>query len=73
MNKWHLLFFCLCLSWSTSAQVTIQGQVLDEASNEPLVGASLYQQGVEHGTVTAANGEFSNKLINFSLPPLPKV
>src|SRR6056297_2331096 len=37
---------------------TIQGNVQDSSSGEPLYGATILQQGTQNGTVTDQNGSF---------------
>lgn len=66
MNK----FFTLLLIFTVSAasvlgqQVkstinsTLSGQVLDEKTNEPIPGVSLYIKGTTHGVITDAEGHF---------------
>ena len=41
------------------AQTTIQGTVIDEESNEPLIGASVLLTGTTTGTITDIDGNFT--------------
>lgn len=55
------LFFPLFLSAQDSPTInaTVTGKVLDAATNEALVGATVTIRGTTNGDVTDANGEFS--------------
>ncbi|RYG42320.1 MAG: carboxypeptidase-like regulatory domain-containing protein, partial [Chitinophagaceae bacterium] len=55
------LLFCI-LSFSVEAQFTVSGKIVDSATKEPLVGASVYGQNTTVGTVTNKQGEFSLQL-----------
>ena len=37
----------------------ISGKVLDQASHEPLIGATIIEKGTTNGTITNVNGEFN--------------
>ena len=64
----RLLFVCLVfLSFDIGyvyAQdaVTAQGQVLDKATNEPVIGASVVEKGTRNGAITDLNGNFTLKV-----------
>lgn len=47
----------LCLAPSVFSQIS--GVVVDDATNEPLVGVSVVQEGTTNGTITNVDGEFS--------------
>ncbi|MGN1260770.1 MAG: TonB-dependent receptor plug domain-containing protein, partial [Alloprevotella sp.] len=47
----------LCLAPSAFSQIS--GVVVDDATNEPLVGVSVVQEGTTNGTITNVDGEFS--------------
>ena len=50
-----LLFIAVALH----AQQTVTGTVLDAATSEPLIGATVLVEGTTNGTITDANGSFS--------------
>jgi iron complex outermembrane recepter protein len=56
-----LLSLCLLLTsaFATLAQNTINGQIRDQLTNEPLIGASVVIKGTTIGTTTDINGKFS--------------
>lgn len=47
------------LSLTAYSQGTIKGVIIDEESNDPLIGASVVVSGTTNGTVTDINGEFT--------------
>jgi len=53
------LFLFFAFAVTGFAQSVIQGEVLDEASGEPLVGVSVVIRGTPVGVVTDINGKFS--------------
>ena len=52
----------ICCSIGSSAQFVISGTVVDSASKEPLVNASVFCQNTTLGTVTDKEGKFSLSL-----------
>jgi hypothetical protein len=46
-------------AWTTSAQVTLQGRVLDERSNEPLAFVHVVPEGQREGGTTDIDGRFT--------------
>lgn len=54
-----LLSLFLCFAVVASAQYTVTGRIIDSASQQPLVGASVYAQNTTQGTVTNSEGFFS--------------
>ena len=44
---------------NTIVNATVSGKVLDERSNEPLIGATITIKGTTNGDVTDVNGDFS--------------
>ncbi|MBR3648153.1 MAG: carboxypeptidase-like regulatory domain-containing protein [Paludibacteraceae bacterium] len=61
-NKLFLLttFLMMCLSVSSvCAQVTATGVVIDAATGEPIIGASILEEGTTNGTITDFDGNFS--------------
>ncbi|MFY9117452.1 MAG: carboxypeptidase-like regulatory domain-containing protein, partial [Dysgonamonadaceae bacterium] len=52
-----LTLFILGIGW-VSAQVRVQGTVVDEAG-EPIIGATVVVKGTSQGTVTDVNGSFT--------------
>ncbi|GAT61810.1 TonB-linked outer membrane protein, SusC/RagA family [Paludibacter jiangxiensis] len=64
-QRWFYLGFCLLLAFFTvvnaNAQTkTIKGKVVD-ASDQPVIGASIKVKGTGSGTITDVAGEFSLK------------
>jgi CarboxypepD_reg-like domain len=57
-----LLIFSAIVSLTVSAQSTVSGTVLDSATREPLVSASVFCQNTTVGGVTNKQGEFSLQL-----------
>ena len=49
----------LCLLLSTSMFAQVSGTIVDDANDEPLIGASILIQGTSTGTVTDFDGNFS--------------
>ena len=52
-----LTLFILGIGW-VSAQVRVQGTVVDEAG-EPIIGATVVVKGTSQGTVTDVDGSFT--------------
>jgi TonB-linked SusC/RagA family outer membrane protein len=59
MYKWHLLLFNICLSLTAFGQIVISGVVIDAASKEKLIGASILEKGTTNGVITDIDGDFS--------------
>lgn len=57
-----LLFICLVLSTSLSAQFVVSGTVLDSVTREPLAAASVFCQNTTLGTATGKQGGFTLSL-----------
>ena len=55
---YFILGLCL-MTHLLSAQVTINGTVIDDSNGEALIGASVFVAGGNSGTVTDVNGNFS--------------
>ena len=53
-----IFIFVFWVSFTTSAQVKVSGQVIDDSNDKPLVGASVYINGSTIGAITNENGEF---------------
>jgi len=68
-KAYHIVFFVL-LSCTCFAQATFKGKVLNEATGEPLAGASIYFNNTSYGTASNQNGEFS---IPFPSIPHPEL
>jgi iron complex outermembrane receptor protein len=63
MNKFYICLALCLASFSSWAQETLSGKVLDAQTNEPLIGASVWTAKSGRGAVTDQNGEFKlNKL-----------
>lgn len=60
--KQIFLFSMLFLSSFAFAQRTVSGSVTDEATKEPLIGASVTVKGTTDGTITDADGKYQLKL-----------
>jgi len=60
--RFPFLLLLTLLSIVTNAQFNITGKIVDSASKEPLIGASVYCQNTTVGTVTNKEGEFSLSL-----------
>ncbi|MEN0050610.1 MAG: von Willebrand factor type A domain-containing protein [Bacteroidota bacterium] len=58
MQKVMFLMVMAVLCLQLNAQVEITGKITDE-SNQPLIGASVFERGTSNGTVTDVDGKFS--------------
>src|SRR5512135_1419671 len=58
------LFLFLLLPAMTHAQGRIEGRVLDNATGQPLAGASVYLNNTTIGTTTRSDGSYSLPRIN---------
>ncbi|MEO0471979.1 MAG: SusC/RagA family TonB-linked outer membrane protein [Bacteroidota bacterium] len=54
-----LLFFSLICILLTQAQLVVPGQVVDQETGEPIVGASIIELGTANGALTDQQGNFS--------------
>ena len=61
-----LLAFVGLFSFSSIAQSTIKGKIIDGSTEETLIGAAVIVDGTDNGTVTDLDGNFS--LENVTLP-----
>jgi len=43
-------------SFSFAQQITVSGKVMDAATNEPIIGASILEKSTSNGTLTNYNG-----------------
>lgn len=59
LNKILLIFASMCCSVMLSAQSLVNGTVLDADNNEPLIGATVMQEGTTNGVITDFDGNFS--------------
>ncbi len=65
MNQKNLLLTMMVMvffTFSSFAQGTLIGKVLDGTYNDPLIGATIVQKGTTNGTVTDVDGLFLLKL-----------
>ena len=64
MQKFRFIVFSLLCGFSffSHAQFVVTGTILDSASREPLVSASVFCQNTTMGTLTNKQGEFSLSL-----------
>ena len=60
------IFYYLVLTFYPIAAATIQGIVIDETDNSPLIGANVLLSNLDIGTTTNINGEFAFSKINHS-------
>ncbi|MCB0692128.1 MAG: TonB-dependent receptor [Saprospiraceae bacterium] len=58
MRTIYTLLLCILFTYSLSAQSMLTGTVVDDNSNDPLIGASVYIQSLSLGTITDVNGMF---------------
>lgn len=56
------IFFLYSVGLSAQNSVTVQGQILDATSREPLIGVSVLEKGTTNGTITDFDGKFSLKV-----------
>lgn len=59
MKQLVLFIFCLITTLSASAQDVLKGRVLDERTEEPIIGAAIQIKGTRNAAVTDINGQFS--------------
>ena len=52
----------LILPGNLLAQTTVRGQIIDAETQEPLIGATVIEEGSQAGTVTDMDGKFSLKV-----------
>ena len=70
------LFCYLALALSPMTAATIQGIVIDESDNSPLIGANILLSNLEIGSTTDINGEFifsniNKRQLNLEISPKP--
>ena len=53
-----LSLMALALMFSVAIQAQIKGTVLEEATGEPAIGASILQVGTTNGVITDFDGNF---------------
>ncbi len=58
MKKLAFTLLALVIGVATYAQTTLRGTVIDEESNEALIGASVLLAGTSTGTITDIDGNF---------------
>ena len=59
MNKFYICLALCLASFSSWAQETLSGKVLDAQTNEPLIGAAVWTTKAGRGAVTDQNGDFT--------------
>ena len=62
MRKITLYIFFLIFSIGAAAQNVLKGRVIDERTEEPIIGAAIQVKGTKSATVTDLNGHFSVSL-----------
>lgn len=50
---------CLALSLAAFSQTTVSGVVTDSKTGEPLIGATVLEEGTQNGTITDYDGKFT--------------
>lgn len=58
-NSTILIFLFLISVFQLNAQITLSGKVIDQETEEPLIGASVSVKGTTTGSATGADGTFS--------------
>ena len=58
MKRIQAIFFCLILSASLFADISVKGTVIDADSSEPMIGVSILVKGTTTGTITDFDGNF---------------
>lgn len=58
INRSLLLLAVLMLSMGVFARVTVTGSVFEKATGEPIIGASILEEGTSNGTITDFDGNF---------------
>lgn len=53
------LFVLLAVNLFGQTQIRVTGKVTDEATSEPLIGATVVQKGTSNGTTTDVNGNYT--------------
>ena len=68
LTKFILMVLCFCCftSFTTIAQTTVSGTILDAENNEPLIGVNVAIKGSSIGSVTDINGKFT---LSTNTPP----
>ena len=56
------VFLLYSVGLSAQSSVTVQGQILDATSQEPLIGVSVVEKGTTNGTITDFDGNFLLKV-----------
>jgi hypothetical protein len=59
MRRWCLLFICITLSLTATAQMVISGKVISSASNSGVPKASVFLNNATFGTATQDDGTFN--------------
>jgi len=59
MRRTLLTLFIISLAHLAFSQATIKGTLVDDATNEPLIGASILKKGTSEGTITDIDGTFT--------------
>lgn len=63
-----IFLFILGLPFTSFGQTTIRGEVFDDMTGEPLIGANVIIEGTTHGTITDFDGHY--KLVTDMALPL---
>lgn len=54
-----LLLAMICMGMTVMAQTTVTGNIVDVATGDPVIGASVLEMGTTNGTITDFDGNFS--------------
>src|SRR4030095_797924 len=54
-----IIFFLTVLPMMAWTQITVSGVVLDENTNNPIIGVTVQEASTDHGTVTDIDGRFT--------------
>ncbi len=47
-----------CVSWSMAQKITVKGTIISATDGEPLIGATIVEQGTTNGTISDFDGNF---------------
>ena len=68
MQKWYLFTLSLCLFHLGYGQIDLKGIVLDAETEEPLIGATILEEGTMNGVISGIDGTFE-----ITVEGIPKV
>jgi len=59
LQRMSLGFAVMTFAVCSFAQTTVKGRVIDEATGDALIGATVLEKGTSNGAITDINGDFS--------------